>query len=474
MPTHRLTHTPDQHRVRAAGFGRNVIGLVAAFVLLLPAGDSLARQQSQATTRPAATQGAAGEKRAQAILTLFTGGRYEEFLAHADENLKAKLPLSDLGQLAGNLTNQIGRFTRIRKLTSAALTPETRAFDFHAQYNRGSCIVRIVLNQQDRMSAFFITSIRPETPYERPAYVNGDAFSDEKLELVCGEFKLDAVLSRPAGEGPFPAVVLLHGNGPHDLDETIGANRPFRDLAGGLASRGIAVLRYDKRTLAYATRVSPDELTLEWEALDDAVAAVELLRKRPEIDAKRIVLLGHNVGGQFAVLAARSGGNIAGIVLLAATGRSVLDQIEQQIERLKTLGGENSPATRTQIEKLQAATKDIRDGKPRANETLLGSSMMYLERLHRADALKTAAALDLPFLVIQGQRDYQVTTADFDLWKKALADRPRVTFKLFEGLNHVFMMGSGASGPSEYFLPGHVDERIIAEVAEWIAANSRK
>src|SRR5207247_4710825 len=69
------------------------------------------------------------------------------------------------------------------------------------------------------------------------------------LVVVAAErgWELPATLTMPKGDGPFPAVVLVHGSGPHDRDESIGPNKPFRDLAGGLASRGIAVLRSEER-----------------------------------------------------------------------------------------------------------------------------------------------------------------------------------------------------------------------------------
>jgi len=84
----------------------------------------------------------------------------------------------------------------------------------------------------------------------------------------------------PEGKGPFPAVVLVHGSGPQDRDETIGPNKPFRDLAWGLASQGIAVLRYDKRTKVHGAMMAGavEQFTVKEETIDDALAAVALLR----------------------------------------------------------------------------------------------------------------------------------------------------------------------------------------------------
>src|SRR5213596_1729423 len=99
------------------------------------------------------------------------------------------------------------------------------------------------------------------------------------------------------GDGPFAAVLLVHGTGPNDRDETIGPNKPFRDLAGGLASRGIAVLRYDKRTKAYSAEYAKKgSISIREEVIDDALAAIAFLRSQPRIDKERIFVIGHSLG----------------------------------------------------------------------------------------------------------------------------------------------------------------------------------
>jgi hypothetical protein len=79
-----------------------------------------------------------------------------------------------------------------------------------------------------------------------------------------------------------------------------------------------------------------------------------------------------------------------------------------------------------------------------------------------------AKTLKQPMLILQGQRDYQVTQADFDRWKTGLGTQPQVTFKLYPKLNHLFMSGDGKSTPAEYDEPGHVDPTVVGDIAEWI------
>jgi pimeloyl-ACP methyl ester carboxylesterase len=132
-------------------------------------------------------------------------------------------------------------------------------------------------------------------------------------------------LSLPSGAGPLPAIVLVHGSGQHDRDETIGPNKPFRDLAWGLASRGIAVLRYEKRTRQHQQRVAQLEngFTVKEEAIDDAGAAVALLRNRTGIRANRIYVLGHSLGAMLAPRIAAADPAVAGLVLMAGPVRSL-------------------------------------------------------------------------------------------------------------------------------------------------------
>src|SRR5262249_34016694 len=146
------------------------------------------------------------------------------------------------------------------------------------------------------------------------AYAKPDSFVEVPVQVGSAP-ALPGFLSLPKGAGPFPVVVLVHGSGPQDADETIGPNKPFKDLALGLARRGIAVLRYAKRS-----RVEPaGVVTVKEEVLDGAHAAIELARASKGIDPGRVVVLGHSEGGYLAPRIAKENPTVAGIILLAAS-----------------------------------------------------------------------------------------------------------------------------------------------------------
>ncbi len=138
-----------------------------------------------------------------------------------------------------------------------------------------------------------------------------------------GDFALPGTLSIPKGKGgPFPAVVLVQGSGATDKDETVYALKPFRDLAFGLASQGIAVLRYNKRTYEHAIKTTADpNHTVDKETTDDALLATRLLEKEKRIDEERIYILGHSQGGMMVpkMIEEDKRQNIAGAIIMGGT-----------------------------------------------------------------------------------------------------------------------------------------------------------
>jgi dienelactone hydrolase len=279
----------------------------------------------------------------------------------------------------------------------------------------------------------------------------------------------------PVGSGPFPAIVLVHGSGVVDRDATIGPNRIFRDLAGGLATRGVAVLRYEKRTRQYGPKLgSLREFTVKEETVDDAAAAVEMLRKTDGIDAARVFVLGHSLGGMLAPRIAGAAPEAAGFIVLAGAVRSLPQSLIDQTRYLALADGEISAEEQRQIEQfeqLKARVETVKSSDPPLTAGIISAPAAYWANLRGYDPPAAAKAVKRPMLVLQGERDYQVTLEDFQQWKAALGARGDVTLKSYPALNHLFMAGAGKSLPAEYAVAGHVAVDVIDDIARWVAGH---
>jgi dienelactone hydrolase len=313
------------------------------------------------------------------------------------------------------------------------------------------------------LKAAFATTPRPT-----------QAATVRQIPVGVGSPPLRGTLTLPAGRGPFPAVVLVSGAGPNDQNETIGPNHPFLDLALGLAARGIATIRYDKRTRDYPASVNPRTFTLTQEYVPDALAAISLLRREPEVNPRLIFVLGHSQGGTYAPLIAKNAPGVAGVILMAAATESLAQAILRQARYLATLPGSEGAAARAQLPALTAEAEQIEspaklEKDPPGTILLGGVGPQYFLSGFRYDEVATARSIPQPLLFLQGDRDYQVTVKnDLDVWLAGLRGRKGVSVVQFPAADHLFLDGSGPPTPVEYSTPGHVDPKVIATIAAWV------
>jgi fermentation-respiration switch protein FrsA (DUF1100 family) len=289
-----------------------------------------------------------------------------------------------------------------------------------------------------------------------------------------GEWALPGTLTLPKGDGPFPAVVLVQGSGAHDRDETIGPNKPLRDVAWGLASQGIAVLRYEKRNKEHPVKMAAikDKITIKEEVVDDAVAAAALLRTDKDIDKKRIYVLGHSLGALVGPQIGLRDPELTGVILLAGNTRPLEDVILDQIAYILSLQKESGKEEKEELEKIKKQVLRVKDAKltpdTPASELPLGIPATYWLALRDYRPMEVVAGFHRPILVLQGERDYQVTMEDFAGWQKALKSNKEAILKSYPKLNHLFMEGEGKAKPAEYDKAGHVSQEVIDDIARWI------
>ena len=406
---------------------------------------------------------------AQQALDALDAGHYAQVEQLFGPQMAAAVPADKLQAIWESLPAQMGN-AKGREQAQVSAQGDTHFVQIPLHFEKAELVAKFAIDASGKIVGFLIQPAQSTSP--APAVAADANFSERDFSVGDGERALPGTLAMPKGNGPFPAVVLVHGSGPQDRDEAIGPNKPFLDIARTLAAQGIAVLRYDKRTKARPQDFAGGNFGVDDETTNDAVIAVDALRKTDDIDPKRIFVLGHSQGGMLAPRIAAVSGHVAGLILMAAPTRPLLDILIEQNRRLAALNdGKIDDAERAAINAIIEQVRITRDPKTAATSpTVMGQPAGYWRSIEAVDAVSEAQQVRLPMLLLQGARDIQVVDADWQNWRDAFADDAEATFKLYPKLNHLGIAGEGEGSLTEYQTPGHVDAHLMADVVGWIKA----
>jgi dienelactone hydrolase len=295
---------------------------------------------------------------------------------------------------------------------------------------------------------------------------------------------LAGTLTVPDGVLHAPAVVLVTGSGPQDRDECVYGVRPFRQLADHLARHGIAALRYDDRGTASSTGDFKAATAVDF--ADDAEAAVRFLRARPEIDPKRVGVLGHSEGGLIAPMLAARTRDVAFIVLWAGPGLAMPEVDLQQTADMLRAEGATAAAIDTAVDHERRVIAALRAAKTEAElRTALHAIVAddgwvdgkvkenwspWLRWYLDYDPAATLAKVRCPVLALNGGLDTQVAArTNLAAIKRALAGNPDVDIVELPGLNHLFQP-TKTGALSEYQTnPPVLDPAVLEATTRWIA-----
>ena len=279
---------------------------------------------------------------------------------------------------------------------------------------------------------------------------------------------------------PVPAVVFVHGSGASNRDEKVGKLTPFKDLAEGLAARGIASVRYDKRSFAYGRKMLKEKnITVKEETIEDAVRATQLLRKDGRIDRNRIFIVGHSMGAMLAPRIDAQGGNYCGLILMAGSPYKLEDIILRQNQQ--AMGGLNKLLqwiAAFQVKKLKktfAGLYDLTDEEAKKRKFAGGTTLYYFKEMGEHPAPGFLKLSRKPLLILQGEKDFQASAAvDFAGYQTLLEGHDNATFKLYPGLNHAFVPALSDDinkARKEYAEERHIGDEVIGDIARWILEN---
>ncbi len=415
--------------------------------------------------------------KAKKLIGLLEARDYDAVLAEFDSQMAKLMDRTKLSSAWEQLVSHTGKLKQ-QVSSTREVKGHYQMISTLCEFEKAFLNIKMTFNKDGQLSGLFFAPAEQPGVATVPSYVQADRIVEEQVTFGDAPFQLPGVLCLPKDAAQVPAAVLVHGSGPNDRDETIGPNKPFRDLAHGLCSAGFAVLRYDKRTKVHAGLVLKDakSITLDTETSDDAKKAVAFLKTHAKIKPDQIFVIGHSLGAMAAPGIARDLPELAGIVMMAGNARPLEDLILEQITFLSKLDGLVSVEEKLGLDKIERQVKKVKDPalspETPSGELPLGMPANYWIHLKKYDQVAVARALKMPMLILQGERDYQVTFAgDFARWKKELGTAPNVRLRSFADLNHLFMKGEGTPGPSEYMKPGHVDAGVITAIVEFMRAS---
>ena len=266
------------------------------------------------------------------------------------------------------------------------------------------------------------------------------AFASTSVTVQSDTLDLPGTLFVPDTSAAVPGVVIVHGSGPVDRDgQAVGTSIPpiYERWAERMARRGLAVLRYDKRTTRPAARQADPRAITFLDFVRDALAAGEVLRGRSGVDADRLVLVGHSQGGNVAPAAATRLDGVVGVASLAGSALAIDSLFVAQMEA----GGASGSCT---VDRARAQFDSLRAGQPVSDGLICGAGTTFWRQWirHSQKADSVAAALGPPILAQQGRADQNYPgnslQQNLDAWHR-IAQNGDATVKTYEGVDHFFL-----------------------------------
>ncbi|MEG0238598.1 alpha/beta fold hydrolase [Anaerorhabdus sp.] len=358
-------------------------------------------------------------------------------------------------------------------VTDAGAYVSMEAFEFRpddrdlgiVNYTFENKVIRLSLKYDENME---VKQINLNENHPQIEAITTEDFTETNVKVGYGNM-LDGMLTLPNGVENPPVVILLQGSGSSNLNEEIFENKPFEDIAHGLAQQGIASIRYDKRYYAYPAWDGVRSQTVDWEYFIDFSNVVHQLEDMP-VNHNQIYLMGHSQGGMLAPRLAYDHPEIKGIISLAGTPRGLEEVIkDQQINallaqglKLEDIAGQIKSID-DNIAKIQGLTEETAD-----DYVVWNMPLKYWYQLNQSRAKLFFEDLKCDVLILQGEEDFQVFfDNDYEEWKKLSEGKDNVMMKSYPGLSHLFMPSIEGT-TADYQIPAQVDQQVIDDMVKWI------
>lgn len=328
----------------------------------------------------------------------------------------------------------------------------------------------ISFNKENEIVGFSYEEYKKNSPIESRKIP--DDIVEEEFSFYSDGHVIPGTLTRPKAKTNYPLVILVHGFGPSDRDLSVFANKPFKDIAWGLAQAGIASYRYDKRTYIREKESEDSSFTVYEETINDAVSATNMAKELGEINPSAVYVLGFSQGGYLTPRIAELLPDTAGYILVSSPGEHMKDYLKEQYEYLAMEDGQISLSEHNLINKISEDIDILNKPSQITDDTKVQEFYKnYWIDLSAYNPLELASKITTPVLLIHGERDYQVTKKQFNLWQDVFLEAENWTFKSYPELNHFMMKGEENSYSSEYKEKNYVDEQVIQDIANFIFTN---
>lgn len=387
-----------------------------------------------------------------------SNGEFKETHDTLSPLAKLQISLDVLEQGWKDTVADIGNYKSVREITEEASAKSTTVYVI-LDYDNSGIQVLFSYNINEKIDTLWINF----APYE--SVVDDNFFEEIKISFGDNKNPIEGILTLPKNAKKPPVAILVHGSGNHDADETIGVNKPFRDLAYGLARKGIAVIRYKENIPN-----SFDEFTIEDDSLNGASQAIKFAQSCGKVDTDNIIIVGHSLGGMMAPKIAADNKEIDGIVSLAGSPRRLEDIVLDQVKILNKADESITEAVyKLALAQANAQVKKIKELKESSAEIILGYPASYWNSLNQINTPSIVKDLDIPIYIAQGSEDFQVyADIDYIAWQELLKSKDNVTFRLYDNLNHLFMTTNGRMDVTEYNIKGTMEQKVIDDIAKWI------
>jgi alpha-beta hydrolase superfamily lysophospholipase len=299
---------------------------------------------------------------------------------------------------------------------------------------------------------------------------------DEQASIPANGFNLAATVTRPVGQQQklrFPAVILVAGSGPQDRNELVFGIPIFGQIANALADAGYLVVRYDKRGIAQSGGRA-ESATLN-DYMEDLRAVVNYTSRRPDVDDKRIAVLGHSEGALVAMLAAAKDKRIAALMLVAGIGTTgaelVLEQQAHLLSRSKFTEEERKQKMELQ-RKIHEAVLTGKGWDQLPPDIRKAAESPWFQSFLMFDPAKVMKDVRQPILILQGSLDTQVAPHQADKLAELANARKRggaVQLTIVEGVNHLLVPAqTGEFDEYPDLKDKHVSRKVIQTIVDWL------